>query len=237
MQWSAPQAEAALLAAREFWHEAPEVTPETRSLALQHGIDPARPLEARLPTDLLARVRATVAELGIAMELLAGMRPWLAAQVLRMAADARRGLDRATAPEDVFRARAAHARIPIRTEFATVAALVELFGALPEQAEVELLALELDGIQTSVDEEQRRAERWLDGDLAYEERNAARTQRDYPAFYEHLGPARNRAWVPRIGEMLRSETPAFIVVGVGHMVGPDSLHDLLKQAGIQIQRV
>jgi uncharacterized protein YbaP (TraB family) len=234
--WSAPEAEAALAEAKEFWHEAPEVTPESQTLALSHGIDPARPLDGWLSPDLRARLGKVVADLGMPPALVAGMRPWLASQMLRMAADNRRGLSRATAPEDVFRTRAREAGIPIRSEFPTPAALLEYFGGLPPRAEVEFLALELDEIEASAEDETKRALAWLEGDLAVEERHAARIERSYPAFYEHLAVERNAAWIPRIEEMLRSRARAFIVVGVGHMVGAGSLVTQARDAGIRLER-
>jgi uncharacterized protein YbaP (TraB family) len=235
--WTAPQAEAALNGAREYWQEIPEITPESQALALQHGIDPDTPLDTRLTSTTRSRLGAAAAELGVPWALLAPMRPWLAAQALRMASDARRGVDPTTAPESVFRTRASQARIPIRSEFATAAALMEFFGALPPQAEIDLLSLELDDITADVAAVRRRAELWLQGDLTYEEEHAAMVQRNYPALYEHGVVARNEAWLPRIEALLQSETPAFIVVGVGHMVGSGSLREQLSQAGIDLQRV
>ena len=94
------------------------------------------------------------------------MRPWLASQVLRGASDAKRGLDRATAPEAVFRRRAEDLGLPVRAEFPSAEDMVTLFGQLPAEAEVELLCLELDGIETSTGAELARAEAWLRGDLA-----------------------------------------------------------------------
>jgi hypothetical protein len=100
-----------------------------------------------------------------------------------------------------------------------------------------MLALELDEIEADQAEERRRAERWLDGEIAGEEEDAARIRRIYPAFYEHLAVSRNRAWLPRIERMLDAGIRAFIVVGIGHLVGPGSLPEQLERAGIQIRRL
>ncbi len=118
-EWSAPDAEALIDVADEFWHEVPPPTGDMQELVLRYGIDAAAPLEAWLSADELARVHAAADELGVAREVLAPFRPWLAGQVLKMAFQSRRGVSYDTSPDDVLRACAERAGIPIRSEFET----------------------------------------------------------------------------------------------------------------------
>jgi uncharacterized protein YbaP (TraB family) len=234
--WSAPQAERCLAEATEFWHETPEVTPETQAMALVHGMDASRPLDSFLTPELRSRVASAAAELGVTPALLAPMRPWLAGQILRGAADARRGLDRTTAPESVLRVRAVALGLPVKAEFPTAEDVMGFFGGLPPDAETQWLAVELDEIASDPAVDIARARSWLEGDIAGEVDRALALHRNYPAFYEHLAVARNRAWVPRIQAMLDRGVHAFIVVGIGHMVGPGSLVQQLADAGIAVNR-
>ena len=47
---------------------------------------------------------------------------------------------------------------------------------------------------------------------------------------------RNEAWVPQIEEMLERGTP-FVAVGAGHLVGENSVIDLLTRRGYEVQRL
>ncbi|MBW2416489.1 MAG: TraB/GumN family protein [Deltaproteobacteria bacterium] len=70
-----------------------------------------------------------------------------------------------------------------------------------------------------------------------EEDHARAVHRQYPAFYQHLNVARNKAWIPRLTILLESCIRAFIVVGIGHISGPANLVEQTRRAGFTAQRV
>ncbi len=49
--------------------------------------------------------------------------------------------------------------------------------------------------------------------------------------------ARNRAWIPQLAELMANGDPVFAAVGAGHLVGPDSVVDLLKAEGYTVTRL
>jgi pheromone shutdown protein TraB len=61
--------------------------------------------------------------------------------------------------------------------------------------------------------------------------------RDFPAFGERLIGARNRKWIPEIEGYLRSGRTYFVVVGAGHIGGPEGLLALLKARGYQVEQL
>lgn len=69
---------------------------------------------------------------------------------------------------------------------------------------------------------------WRAGQNAFE---------DYPAFGERLIEARNRRWIPTIEGLLRSGQTCFVVVGMGHMGGPEGLLPLLRKRGYRIDQM
>lgn len=111
------------------------------------------------------------------------------------------------------------------------AAQYELFDALPasEQADL-LLALARD-----TGDEGERIEAWLTGDLAALERLSDGLLRD-PELREALQAARNRAWAPRIAQLVESGRRPFVAVGTAHLFGDESLPDLLKAQGYRVHR-
>ncbi len=53
-----------------------------------------------------------------------------------------------------------------------------------------------------------------------------------PAVYQSLVVARNRKWIARIEALLADDKNYLVIVGTAHLVGRDSVIDLLKRDGI-----
>jgi uncharacterized protein YbaP (TraB family) len=203
---------------------------------VRYGIDPAAPLADWLTPEDRGRVDAVASEAGLDRAILAPLRPWLASQVLTMASESKRGIDRESSPEAVLRALAQRRGLRVRHEFPTPESVARFFSELPRAAEVELLRVTLDNLQAHPERDRQRAAAWLEGDLDLEHAHAVEARRRYPAFYEHLALARNRAWLPRVTALLDVGNRAFLVVGVGHVVGPGSLIEEIEAAGMRARR-
>ena len=59
---------------------------------------------------------------------------------------------------------------------------------------------------------------------------------DEPEIRERLLVERNRNWIPHIEKCLKSDEKCFVVVGAAHLVGPDSVVDLLQKAGYKVEQ-
>jgi len=55
-----------------------------------------------------------------------------------------------------------------------------------------------------------------------------------PGVYRSLVVARNHRWVDAITDRLNGQGEAVMVVGVGHLVGPDSVPALLRARGVSV---
>lgn len=78
---------------------------------------------------------------------------------------------------------------------------------------------------------------WRHGDVDTLARSIRESYRDFPAFGERLLGDRNRNWMPKIEKYLHSGKTYFVVVGAGHMGGPEGLLALLKSRGYQVERL
>lgn len=78
---------------------------------------------------------------------------------------------------------------------------------------------------------------WKNGEADRIWRETHASFADYPAFGERLIEARNRVWIPKIESFLQSGHTHFVVVGMGHMGGPEGLLNLLKNRGYEIEQL
>ena len=59
-------------------------------------------------------------------------------------------------------------------------------------------------------------------------------RRDTPGVYTRLLVDRNRRFTARIEQMLKGSGHVFVVVGVGHLVGPDGVPAMLRRDGVAV---
>ena len=73
---------------------------------------------------------------------------------------------------------------------------------------------------------------WRNGDVAAMAALAAPLRAENPAAYDHLLTKRNRAWMPKLLELLAGDDDVAVVVGALHMVGEGGLVDLFAERGL-----
>ena len=59
---------------------------------------------------------------------------------------------------------------------------------------------------------------------------------DHPGIKNRLLTRRNKAWLPQIEKMLKTPETKMVIVGAGHLIGPDGLVELLKQKGYAVKQ-
>ena len=78
---------------------------------------------------------------------------------------------------------------------------------------------------------------WKRGEADRLWRNTRAAFADYPAFGERILEARNHVWLPTVESFLRSGKTYFVIVGMGHLGGPEGLLSLLKQRGYRVEQM
>lgn len=64
-----------------------------------------------------------------------------------------------------------------------------------------------------------------------------RSFKDYPAIHDRLLIQRNKKWVEEIEALMRENKNILFVVGTGHLVGPQSVVDLLRKRGHKVKQL
>lgn len=78
---------------------------------------------------------------------------------------------------------------------------------------------------------------WKQGDIAGVREDLARLGKLNPGAYVRLLDERNVKWIPKIKAGFNSGKPTSIVVGCGHMLGPNGLIALLRKQGYQFEQL
>ena len=58
-----------------------------------------------------------------------------------------------------------------------------------------------------------------------------------PKLYKELLTDRNENWLPMIDAYQKTLQKEFILVGVGHLVGPDGIVEALRQKGYKVEKL
>jgi len=237
-KWKTARLADTLAKADEVWFEIPfdpGAQSEAGQEALKRGILPDdQALSRLLPPDLWQKAVETAEKLGVEPARIDRLRPWLAEITLATTYLGRRG-----AQESLGVERQLYDSTPPTADkkaFETPAQQIGFFAdaSLPDQ--IASLRETLREIEEEPDAFDRLSAAWAAGDVAVIEADAVEDlRRDAPGMYERLVVARNHRWVAEIERLLKSRRRVLIVVGVGHLVGPDSVPALLRRRGVAVE--
>lgn len=237
--WRTPEMEAALKASRQLWLEmqATDDPAAGAQLVRTFGMDPARTLQSRLDAAQNEKLAAVLARYGLAPAMVAPMKPWLAGLTVSMLPLRKAGLDPRFGADVVLRDAMKAAGKPV-DGFDTRERQLRYLADLPETDQIAFLMDSLDRAGDPRDLPRRVAEAWQKGDLAALEAllNAEVKQRS-PLLYARLVVDRNRTYAARIAQMLEGKDDQFVAVGVGHLVGPESIEAILAAKGAKVRRL
>lgn len=195
-----------------------------------------RSLADVVPADLYAELERKVAGMPIPFDAIKRMKPWMAAMTLTSAALAQAGFDATHGIDVHFHQRALQAgKRTMGLE--TMTDQIEALDGLSEAAQIALLRSTVADLDSAAVQLDRATEMWRRGDVEGLVEMLTRSMRDQPELHERLLTARNRRWVPQIEELLRTGTPAMVVVGLGHLVGKGSVVEMLQERGYTVTRV
>lgn len=179
---------------------------------------------------LWARAAAVAPDAGLGAAELAGVEPWLASAMLDGGWARRGGYRTDLGLEAWVRDRIGPEVEVIALDTVGYEALAGLSTSAQRQMlERSVAAIEARSDPTALD----RA--WAAGDVAVLAAETERMRREAPDLYAELVAARTRRWAPTVAGLVGRRGIAVVVVGAGHMVGPDGLPALLRAQGLTVE--
>ena len=239
VKWRTPAVESALKEARVVVVEtdlsAAGDPQAMQALIARYGLLPqGQTLQSVLPAKIHADFERVASELGLPVAALAPLRPWLAAVTVAVQSFVKQGFD----PKNGIDQQAAawakangKALATLETNESQLAILAEL----PGEQEIELLASTLMQIREMPEVVGSMLAAYRKGDVAALERILRIGLDDFPALRDRVLKERHERWLPQIEKMIADGRTHLIVVGLAHLIGPDSIVAMLRARGVKVQ--
>jgi uncharacterized protein len=185
-----------------------------------------------LPRKTYDKLAQRLASLGMSIELVKSMQPWLVDITLSQLEWQKAGFDANLGVDMYYRGKANEKGIAFR-QLETAAEQIDFLANETTAVQVAQLTETLENGDAELTSLREITSAWRAGDASVLERVMVRELKDTPAIYETLLVNRNRRWIPKIESCLAAGN-CFIVVGAAHMVGSDGVIAMLRQKGYRI---
>lgn len=236
--WRPAALKSALTRADDIWFET-SFDPKSRLAGAQSiarlGVLPAgQSLSAMLDPVSLDRLKRFARAHGQALAYYDRMTPWMADLTLSQVDAASHGGEAALGVEEVL-----DHETPARVTRRSFETAEQQVSTLADASRADQLASLVETLRTIEDEPESYGDvvgYWMRGDAAGLVAEALDPlKKTSPGMYERLIKQRNAAWTPVIIERLAGSGVTVMVVGVGHLVGPDSVPAMLRARGVTVE--
>lgn len=112
--------------------------------------------------------------------------------------------------------------------------LVTSFSGSEEELFVEKSLKEIDDEK---EEYTKITTAWKTGDAAALEKMLNEQRSVIPSLFKKLVTNRTESWMPEVDKLLKGSRNAIVIVGAGHLVGPDGMVELLKKKGVKVSQL
>ncbi|GHA86784.1 hypothetical protein GCM10009069_07520 [Algimonas arctica] len=235
IEWKSQTLADAIARSDEAWFELPagaQDDPALQQLTMQFGMS-QDPLSGKLDAVTLAQLETEAEKLGLPMEALNQMQPWLASVTLPVVQMMGAGFDLTAGAEAMLEPRVEY--LP-RKSFETAEQQLRFFADMDQKTQVDMLKLTLDGMEEGTELITRMAQSWATGSVdMLEEEVIATMKRGAPDMYAIMFTNRNMAWTERLTQEIKGSGVDFVAVGAGHLLGPDSVPVMLAAKGYDVR--
>jgi hypothetical protein len=198
--------------------------------------EPVPPLDRRLDPQTADKVRDLAEQGGIAEEDIDRTESWALSLAVGNALTQRSGLSVENGVESRLTAAFRAAGKPV-DGLESAASQLALFDDLPPATQDLLLKQGIIRADAARERAHEVVRAWAHGDIDALARYAESELAATPGLADPLLHNRNRAWADALALRLDRPGTTLVAVGVGHLVGPGSVVELLRQRGFTVERI
>lgn len=212
------------------------IEPGMQARLLELGIYPAEQnLFQHLDGTTRKLLAKKISEIGLPLEQFTRFKPWFVALTLTTLELQRLGYNPAFGVDVYFFNRA-------KTDGKEIGFLepaefqIKLLGNMAAEDQNNFLSQTLKDLEMVNQLAGDLVKSWKTGDSDRLNDLLSKSFKDYPDLHDRLLIQRNKKWIKEIEGALRKNENALFVVGAGHLVGPESVVDLLQKKGYSVKQ-
>jgi uncharacterized protein YbaP (TraB family) len=232
-KWMREEIERAIDASQVFVFEAPLSDTDreiSRFVEARGVLRDGLLLRNAVPPERYAELETTAAAAQCGPEMFRTLRPWFAAVTLERCSFTHAGFSRYYGADQTI-AREAVMRGAALAYLETIDEQLSAFSGLAPEDEIAYFTHTLRGMEADPDLPRELLAAWSSGNVEVLAHLIDSGFDDAPALKSRLLIERNRRWIAKVKEMFASNGTHFVTVGVGHLVGEDSVVALLRAEG------
>ena len=176
------------------------------------------------------------AALQIRLEMLEGLEPWYAAMTVLQLELIKHGFDPTQGIENYYTRRAGDDGKPI-LGLETLEEQILLLDSMPAATQRDFLLMSLEDAAQLDRQLGVLIEAWREGRIDLLAAELQRSFEPFPELYDRMIVERNVRWAQTIAELIDDDRDYLIVIGALHLVGEDSVVELLARRGIHSRRL
>ncbi len=193
-------------------------------------------LQDQLTPATYALLTNHAADAGMPLIMLQSFQPGFAAMLIEVSEMQKIGLDPEYGLDEYFFKRAKKEGkdiVPLETLDFQIGLVT---GFSKEEGEL-IMKTTLEEIDQTKKELNEMLAAWQTGDADKLAKLLNEVQSKAPAIFKRLVTDRNRTWVPKLEGLMRSGKNVVVIVGAGHLVGPEGVVELLKKKGLKVTQL
>ena len=238
LNWRPPALADALAHADDVWFEVPmDAAGQSAALeaALAHGFLPkGQTLSALLSSRGRERLARAAKQIGFPEAQLDRLQPWYAEAVISAGLFKSLGAERSQGVEEQLWAGVSDTAK--RQAFETPQQQIGFFADAPMKDQLASLEQALKDAADAEEDYRTLLKDWMSGDLKALDREVVRPlHKSSPALYDTLVVQRNARWTDAIAARLAGSGHTVIIVGMGHLIGPDGVPARLRARGFDVE--
>jgi hypothetical protein len=235
--WRPPELTQALAGADQVWFEAPmdaaglqQATKEAQA----HGYLPqGQSLRPMLSKGGRQRLEAAAKLVGLPVAAFDPLEPWFAELLIQDSLFKVIGVDGADGVEQQLWAGLSPGAKRVTLE--TPEQQIEFFAGAPMSEQLASLEQALKDVPHAKSDYDKLFKAWMDGDIKDLTKEVIDPLRKTtPGLYDRVVRQRNARWVQAIDARLKAKGRTVMVVGMGHLIGPDGVPARLRAQGIEV---
>jgi len=212
-------------------------SPEAQMKMVQIGRAPeGEKLKDILSQATYAKLEAYLTEAGLPIAVFEPLRPWMVAVALMSTEIVKLGYSPEDGVDKYFFGKAKQDKKET-VALETLDFQLGLFTSLTPQEQDAMLRETLQEISNFKKDLQGIIDAWKTGDTQALDKFMLDAMRDYPQLHKKLLIDRNKQWVDKLQKLHASGKTVFVVVGAAHLVGKDSVVDLLNAKGLKARQL